>query len=210
MDSQVLGITEAVRRRPFTSPDLYPADRAVLSYMLADLRAQLASATAIEAYETIEWVVHGRKRRTIVCDPQTLSLADVDVNVVGFFGERNEERDGTPLEEANAEIVLEFRNYPGILSYNSMELADGNWANLVLHDKPDTREYWRASRRHAEAAEKLSPLYYRTVRIHNGLLPGGLHGGEEIEIESTKYWDFSGPKVWRAARDLTAVTATSG
>lgn len=210
MDSQVLEITEGVRGRPFTSPDLYTADHAVLSFMLADLQALLTSAAAVEAYKPIEWIVHGRKRRTIVCDPMALNSEKVDVNVVGFFGERNDERDGTPLEEANAEIVLEFRNYPGILSYNSMELTDGNWANLVLHDKPDTREYWRASRRHAEAAEELSPLYYRTVRIHNGILPGGLHGGEEIRIESTKYWDFTRPTVWRARRDLTAVTTASG
>lgn len=206
MDSQVLEITEGVRGRPFTSPDLYVADHAVLSLMLADLKALLVSANPAEAYTPIEGLVHGRKRRTIVCDPLALDAADIDISVVGFFGERNGKRDGTALEEANAEIVLEFRNYPGILSYSSMELHDGNWANLVLHDKPDTREYWRAGRRHAEAAEKLSPLYYRTVRIHNGVLPQGLHGGQEMRIDSTKYWDFSRPKVWRAMRDLAAAT----
>lgn len=210
MDSQVLEITEEVRGRPFTSPDLYATDQAVLSFMLADLKALLAATDPVEAYKPIEWIVHGLKRRTIVCDLLALDSVEVDISVVGFFGERNEERDGTALEEANAEIVLEFRNYPGILSYNSMELNDGNWANLVLHDKPDTREYWRAGRRHAEAAEKLSPLYYRTVRIHNGVLPRGLHGGQEIRIDTTKYWDFSRPEVWRAMRHLSAATTPIG
>lgn len=210
MDSQVLEITEGVEARPFTSPDLNVADHAVLSFMLEDLKALLASAVPAEPYKPIEWIVHGRKRRTIVCDPLALDSAGIDISVVGFFGERNGERDGTALEEANAEIVLEFRNYPGILSYSSMELHDGNWANLVLHDKPDTREYWRAGRRHAEAAEKLSPLYYRTVRIHNGVLPQGLRGGQEIRIDSTKYWDFNGPKVWRAIRHLSAATIQIG
>lgn len=202
VDIETLGTTEAAYRRPFTSPDLYAADQAILGRLADDLRGLLDGSRPVEAYGAVEWLVDGLKRRAIVCDPPLLQ-GTVDLNVVGFFGERNRDQDGSPLEEANAEIVLEFRNYPGILSYSSMELADGNWANLVLHDKPDTREYWRASRRHAEAAEQLSPLYYRTVRIHNGVLPGGLGGGSPIYLERTKYWDFRGRTMWRGVREMT-------
>lgn len=207
VDIQILGVTEAAPRRPFTSPDLYRRDCAILAHLVEDLEVLLDARTRIVPYRAIEWTVDDLKRRVIVCDPVTLRQGGVDVNVVGFFGERNPERDGAPLEEANAEIILEFRNYPGILSYSSMELEDGNWANLVLHDKPDTREYWRASRLHAEAAEKLSPLFYRTVRIHNGILPGGLYAGHPLELQQTKYWDFRRPKMWRAVRDLLPLAA---
>lgn len=200
---------QAVARRPFTSPGLYVRDLAILGYMLEDLRGLLArmdgGKQAVVPYQSIEWLVHGLKRRVVVSDPVSLRHRRT-AHVVGFFGERHLDRDGSRLEEANVEIVLEFRNYPGILSYSSMELADGNWANLVLHNVAEDRETWRASEVHAQAARELSPLFYRTVRIHNGILPEGLKGGRSIAIERTKYWDYRSPKVWHAVRELVPVT----
>jgi hypothetical protein len=49
---------------------------------------------------------------------------------------------------------------------------------------------------------ELSPLFYRTVRIHNGTLAGGILGGKHITIEHTKYWNFRSASVWQAIRDL--------
>jgi hypothetical protein len=212
MDVRLLGPGDAVKRRPFTSPDLLADDYAVLSYILEDLRGVFkssATGSRIEAHQPIEWSVHGLKRRVIACDLAALRSARREICVVGFFGERHVDRDSTPLEEANADLVLEFRNYPGILSYSSMELVDGNWANLVLHDRPEAREDWRASQRHADAATRLSPLFYRTVRIHNGVLPRGVAGNGRIIIQRTKYWDFRGARVWQAVREL-GVTAAAG
>jgi hypothetical protein len=205
MSVRLLAPTQSVARRPFTSVELYERDLYILAYMLEDLRALLGEmaegSITIAPYQSTEWQVHGLKRRCTVTESMRLS-ARMDVCVVGFFGERHLDRDTSPLEEANAEIVLEFRNYPGILSYSSMELADDNWANLVLHDVPEAREYWRASEAHAKAARELSPLYYRTVRIHNGILPGGVLGGKAIVIERTKYWDYQSTRVWQAVREL--------
>jgi hypothetical protein len=126
-----------------------------------------------------------------------------DACVVGFFGERHVGRDATSLEAADAAVVLEFKDYPGILSYSSMELADGNWANLVLHTAPEDREAWRGGATHARAVAELAPVHYRTVRIHNGVLPGGLNAGTQIRIERTKYWDYREPSVWHGVRELT-------
>ena len=117
-----------------------------------------AGDLTIVPYRPIEWVVHDLKRRVVICDAMSLHNRR-SAQLVGFFGERHPDRDGTPLEEANFEIVLEFQKYPGILSYSSMELADGNWANLVLHNVAEDRETWRASEAHARAARELSPLY---------------------------------------------------
>ncbi len=206
MATRVLNADQSVARRPFTSISLFRRDLATLSYITEDLRALLARMAAGEVtltpYLVNEWEVHGLKRRAIVTNPMGLHNRRT-VCVVGFFGERHLDRDTTPLEEANADIVLEFKNYPGILSYCSMELADGNWANLVLHDVPQVREYWRSSELHARAAHELSPLYYRTVRIHNGVLPGGLMSGRAIVVERTKFWDYRSPRVWHAVRELS-------
>jgi hypothetical protein len=207
MATRVLAIDESVARRPFTSPSLYERDLTILGYMVEDLRALLArlaeGALTVIPYQTTEWEVLGLRRRTIITNAMGLHHRRT-ICAVGFFGERHQDRDHTALEEANAEIVLEFRNYPGILSYSSMELADGNWANLVLHDVPQVRDYWRASERHARAAQELAPLYYRTVRIHNGILPGGATSGRSVIIERTKYWDFRHPRIWHAVRELRA------
>ena len=211
MAARVLASDQSVARRPFTSPGLYPRDLAILGYMLEDLRGLLirmdAGSLTIVPYRPIEWVVHDLKRRIVVCDGMSLHNRR-SAQLVGFFGERHPERDGTPLEEANFEIVLEFQKYPGILSYSSMELADGNWANLVLHNVAEDRETWRASESHARAARELSPLYYRTVRIHNGVLPDGVMGNRSIVVERTKYWDYGSAKVWHAVRDLTNSVST--
>jgi len=206
MAARVLTSDQSITRRPFTSPGLYPRDLAILGYMLEDLRGLLTRIAegrlTIAPYAPIEWVVLDLKRRVVICDAVKLHHRK-SAQLVGFFGERRLDRDGSSLEEANFEIVLEFQKYPGILSYSSMELADGNWANLVLHNVAEDRETWRASEIHARAARELSPLFYRTVRIHNGTLPDGVMGNRSIVVERTKYWDYGSTKVWHAVRELT-------
>lgn len=46
------------------------------------------------------------------------------------------------------------------------------------------------------------PLYYASVRIHNGFLPGGPAGPHSIRLLFSKYWDYTSTPVWRADRDL--------
>ncbi len=201
---------ESVPRRPFTSIALYAHDLKVLATMLEELRYGMEKLEAADLIRFVpqEWEVEGLRHRIIVARPEVLK-ASTHTCVVGFFGQRHLHLDGGPLEEANTEIILEFRQHLGILSYSSMELPDGNWANLVLHDVPGTRENWRSSESHARAARELSPIFYRTVRIHNGVLPGGLVGGSDLEVERTKYWDYRRKsRVWHAVRELsTAETA---
>ena len=204
MTQRMLEPQQAVRGRPFTNPSLYRTDTRALTYMLHDLKCLVdANRIPVIPFASIEWDVNALSRRVMVCDVETLTGRHDELCFVGFFGERHLDRSMEPLERANAELVLEFRNYPGILSYSSMELYDGNWANLVIHDVPRAREYWRSSERHAEAAERLSPEFYRNVRIHNGTIPGGLSGGGDVVIHTTKYWDYTSKRVWRGFRDLT-------
>lgn len=204
MTQRVLAPQQVVKGRPFTKPSLYRADTRALTYMLHDLKCLIdAHRIPVIPHTPIEWEVNTLSRRVIVCDLETLTARHEELCFVGFFGERHLDRPAEPLESANAELVLEFRNYPGILSYSSMELYDGNWANLVIHDLPRAREYWRSSERHVEAAERLSTEFYRNVRIHNGTIPGGLSGGGNVVIQTTKYWDYTSKRVWRAFRDLT-------
>ena len=165
-----LGPNEEASGRPFTSVGLIERDLAVLIQLVADVRGVLrevdAGTRTIEAYQRMAWKIDDLTHRLIICDERRLRFRDRTC-VVGFFGERKTDIDPAPLEEANSAIVSEFTRFPGILSYSSVELPGDRWANLVLHDDPIDREYWRTSKMHAKAADLLSPIHYRNVRIHN-------------------------------------------
>ena len=107
-----------------------------------------------------------------MCDPATL-LRGTDVLIVGFIGNRRSTEEANQIDEFDFDVIGEFRQYPGILSYSSMELIPNQWANLVVHQEVGDREAWRRSAVHIEAAEELSPRVFHSVRIHNGRVLGG-------------------------------------
>lgn len=200
-----LGPNEAVSVRPFTAVELIDRDVSVLRGMLDDMVMVLDESDhderKIVPHERIAWKENGLVRRALICDEGRLRAHD-DACFVGFFGERRTEIDIEPLEEANAAIVAQFKNYPGILSYSSIELPNGYWANLVLHDDPVDREYWSRGALHAQAARTLGPAHYLTVRIHTGVLSGRVLDTPSFGVKKTKYWDYSEEPEWAAERDL--------
>ena len=151
--------------------------------------------------QRVEWEVHGLKRIIVLCDPSSLLTEDTQ-QVVGFFGTRRIDADVEGLAEAELELLEEFRSYPGIRSYSSVELVDHHWVNLVVHAHPDDRRAWRGSSAHRRAADSIAPRVYSHVRIHNGSLFGGVIGCEQIELAVTKYWDYATPQPWHAIREL--------
>ena len=195
--------TEVVAGRPFTALELTKGDLSILYQMLAELRTLLEEAEAgtrkVVPFQRMAWRVDGLTHRVIICDENRLR-AHPELCVVGFFAERRTEIDITPLEEANAAVVAEFTDYPGILSYSSTELSGGHWANIVLHDEPMDAERWRQGSVHARAVEVLSPVHYRNVRIHNAQLTAHLFDDFEIAVKMTKYFDFAGESHWQAQR----------
>ncbi len=183
----------------------YQSDIALLNYLLQDLRALMRRAATghvrLLPHQRVTWEVHGLQRRTVVCDPDRLLGFD-DVHVVGFFGDRRPTADVPAVDQVETALLEEFRTHPGILSYSSVELVDDQWANLVVHTDPDDREAWRSSAVHVEAVDRIAPVTYRSVRIHNGCITGGVIGPETITIQSTKYWDYDSAPPWHAFREL--------
>ena len=82
-----------------------------------------------------------------------------------------------PLTAMDDELIGEFPAHPGVLSYSSLELDDGDWGNLILLDGDGARQRWREGERHAYAARELAPRHYTDVRLHQGVLPGGVGAG---------------------------------
>jgi hypothetical protein len=200
-----LGPKDVVSGRPFTAVEMTGRDLGILHGILADVRSIVVEVEEgsrhLEPFQKLAWRVGGLTHRVLICDVERLRSHDGPC-VVGFFGERRTDKDGWHLEEANTAIVAEFYKYPGILAYASVELPEGLWANMVLHDDPVDVQFWRTSEMHARAVDTLSPEHYFNVRIHNGTLTSGLFSRPQIVIRKTKYFDYTGPTAWRAERTL--------
>jgi hypothetical protein len=200
-----LGPSEAAPGRPFTSPDSYPEDIDCLRMLIADVSGVLEESAAgereITPMELMVWREGDLVHRLIVCDEERLLEHDAPC-AVGFFSERHADVDIEPLEQANREVMNEFPRYPGVLSYGSIRLHAGQWANLVLHEEPETAEEWRNSQVHAAAVERLSPIHYKNVRIHNARLTAGISADPHVAIARTKYFDYENGSDWCAVRDL--------
>lgn len=200
-----LALDESPAGHPCADVELYHADLALLNYLLQDLRALLRQAAAgeviLEPYAEKTWEVHGLARRTVICDPESLTKGG-DVLIVGFFGDRRPTKDAAEVDSAELDVIAQFRTFPGIMSYSSVELIDNQWANLVVHRATTDREQWRHSDVHIRAAEELAPLVYHSVRIHNGRIHGGPIGSGTPVIDSTKYFDYECSPMWHATRTL--------
>lgn len=200
-----LGPNDVAPGHPITDVAHYEGDIALLNYLLQDLRALVRQArrgdVVLHPQQVLAWEVHGLARRTVICDPDRLPRPD-DVQIVGFFGDRRADADQPTIDASEHDLIAEFRNYPGIMSYSSVELDDGYWANLVVHRDPGDREAWRGSRIHREAVDRIAPMAYHGVRIHNGCIRDGVAGTQTVVLESTKYWDYDVSPTWHAIRLL--------
>jgi len=86
-------------------------------------------------------------------------------------------------------LVAELATNPWLLSYSSMELADGNWCNLVVFNHHEAKTYIASSATHIHAAYQLAPYYYEWIRLHHGTMCTGVEQGPLV-IHSTKYYTF--------------------
>ena len=141
----------------------------------------------------------GRPHRVVLGAAERLGVAR-DLGLVGFFALKRAGLDHAPLTRTDDELIEELPGHPGIVSYSSLELPDGNWGNLIVLDPPEAGEHWRTSAKHAWAASELAPRHYTVVRLHNGRFPGGLRSGHDPVVTRTRYYDFQDAVPWRAER----------
>ena len=202
-----LGSLEHVPGRRFASPEHSHTDTAILAYMRARLLETLRAANLApddplnrEMYVQTLPEDGARLHRMVILSRQAL-LGAAELTFVGFFGHKRGDANPAILQDVDTELLQEFLNHTYVLSYSSLELPDGNWANMVLMQHAEGIEHWRASQKHAYAARDLAPQFYSTIRLHNGTLPGGL-AGPQIALNSTKYYDYDRADRWHAIRDF--------
>ncbi len=206
-DYLVLGQTETVAGRTFAEPEQNTADVAALRHMLARLRHLLSQPEGVpDSPRPLILNLSesgGRGHRIVLANPERLRTASA-LALVGFFGCKRPGTDPAPLTAVDDELIDEFPQHPGILSYSSLEGMDGNWSNLVVLDSPEASEHWKTSAKHMVAVRELAPGYYTTIRLHNGRLPDSLLSGVDLILLRTKYYDFQGDRPWRAVREFSA------
>lgn len=198
-----LALWETAAGRGFTDPAQTTRDLAAIGLMLDNIRRQVSAAALAAGSCPLVLAAHetdGRAHRAIVCDPRRLGDGR-DLAWVGFFAVKRRDVDSAPLAVRDDELIQEFPGHPGILSYSSLELGDGDWGNLILLAGDEAREHWRVSERHAHAARELAPRHYTDVRLHQGILPGGVRARGSPVLRRTKYYDYRDAVTWRGERE---------
>ncbi len=196
----VFAINDLCPDRPFTNIIHTTSEECILAEALTTVRTML-STRFTPATEQIWNTDEGYYRRLILGDLAQLYTVD-PLTLVGFFGQRRAVADYAQIAAVDAELLIELGSHPGILAYYTLELADGQYGNLVLFASEMAKGHWQHCPAHAIAAQQLSPAYYHCVRIHNGYVPGGIQGQQAQILTCTKYYDYDGRRPWSSVRYL--------
>ena len=196
----VCSTDERLADRPFADPANTWDDLAVMQRIVGELRGLTASsdARALEHYPGIIYRHADDSAHRFVINQMRALRTHRVFTLVGFFGHRHTELDAADLNEADALLLAELREHPGMLAYCSYQTHGVQYANLVIFDSPAAQAHWSRSEHHAHIAATVSPRYYTYIRLHNASLTGGLDDDCVITVHRTKYFDYTNG----VARDL--------
>ena len=200
-----LSATETVTGRPFSNPQYGSEDLAVMRRMaqqLVDIYDDPVLCDFTPGKRPIcQSDTLGRHFRIYYIQPGLLFELH-DLTVVGFFGQKRKNADIRPLLEADKKFEETFLAHPGLLSLSTVRLPDGDFGNLVLFTNTEAKDNWNYSPLHYDLVTKVSPPYYRSIRLNNGVLPKGLDAPQDLFLERTRYLDYETDPPWRALREL--------
>ena len=196
---------EILKEKPFTHPDHTFSDLVCVHAILERVCLALEHTHMFPPEKMGLRLTHtepdGRQHKLVLTQPRRLAKA-VPLWVVGFFGQRQPGADISPLSAVNEKLIGEFPQNPDLLSYSSVELAGGDYGNVVLFGGEGAKDSWNNSRRHAEAVRDLAPGYYASIRLYNGLLPSGIMTPKGIRLHRVKYYEYSPEGLWKAVREF--------
>lgn len=203
-----LDVSELVPNRLFTHPEHTQSELRTLRYMAQRLAHVLSSAYGrdnpnlvhTEAYQLFE--SDGRHHRILPIRPGLL-LSQQPLEVVGFFGQRKLGAEGDELADRDRMLSDEMHTQPGLLSYSSLELTNGDYSNLVLFTDQQAIQQWRSSALHKDIVDRLSPDYYDSIRLYNGKIDGTVLDTFKLSVHRVKYYDYTDTAgIWSAVREL--------
>jgi hypothetical protein len=204
----VLAPDERVEGRSFTDPEHSQEDLSRMRLMAHQLITTYGNPVVCDFAPGKRPVCQsdpqGRHFRIDYLQPDRLFSAK-DITVVGFFGHKRPDADIRPLLQADRQFERQFHHHPGLLSLSTVRLPSGDFANLVLFASPEDKDSWNMSEPHRALVAEISPPYYRSVRLNNGLLPGGLAAPDDLYLLRVKYLDFASNPPWRGLREFEMV-----
>lgn len=172
-------------------------DLVILRYMARRVYIALRSCnqTTTTSQPLLYYLDERRRRihRMAIYNPEELLLNN-ELAFVGFIsGKLRPIRPsiGADLRIVDKKLVAGLVGTPGLLSYSSLELHDGNWCNLVLLNDPEVKIRLKNTEIHRYAAYELAPSCYEWIRLHNGILPAGL-AGDGMLLKKTRYYLYQG------------------
>ena len=133
--------------------------------------------------------VVGRRHRVALLRSAALLRPD-DLTLVGFFGRRRSAPRDATHPGVDPLLIDELRDHPGIVSYSSLDLGDGESGDMVLATSRRAVDDWQRAARRGHASRALAPRHFATVRIHTGVVEGGVISGRRPTIASTRRLDF--------------------
>ena len=132
-----------------------------------------------------------RTHRIAIYQPEHLRLQN-PLAFVGFRSARQKQLRPSiiqAIQHTDKKLVEELAGAPGILSYSSFELRNGDWCNLVLLSDDSAKMHMKKSETHTYAAFHLAHAYYDWIRLHNGIMSEGLDH-MEMQLLKTRYYTF--------------------
>jgi hypothetical protein len=153
-------------------------------------------------------VLHLRERRghihrLAIYQPQEI-LAHRPLYFLGFLSKKQKQLRPSILQaigRADKKLVEDLANAPGILSYSSLELRNGDWCNLVVLGDVGAKAHLKSSETHQQAAYHLSHSYYEWIRLHEGVMPQGLDH-MEMQLQKSRYYTFHQGQSRPSVREL--------
>ncbi|MGD2157425.1 MAG: hypothetical protein PVG14_09500 [Anaerolineales bacterium] len=204
-DEVMLAPDEIIEERPFTDPENSKGDLDRMRQMAQQLIDTYDDPVVCDFTPgkppVCESDPQGRFFRIYYIQPQLL-FSKEEITAVGFFGIKRPNADIKPLIQADKQFEKEFHKHPGLLSLSTVRLADGNFSNLVLFTDPESKDEWNYSDLHYDLVSKISPPYYKSIRLNNGFLPKGLSAPEKLRLIRVKYIDYTTDPHWRAVRTM--------
>jgi hypothetical protein len=202
-----LSVEQRLLEKPFTHPAFIPLEKRLLRYMLWRLHGLLETCYWQKNPNVVAPVVQtmvesdGRHHRMVVigsdCLRQTKGLS-----VVGFFGQRRFDADDEAAAVRDGMLFDEMHKHEGLLSYSSLELTNGDYGNCVVFRDEASKNNWGHSEVHRHAVQVLSPNYYHSIRLYNGVLPDTIMGEHLLELTVVRYFDYGEMPAWQAVRLL--------
>lgn len=199
---------EVVAGRPFTDIAHTQTDLTIMRYLATHLKLVLdCEQDSTEKRPLLERYFPTPERwwhRVMITQPERLA-ATRPLVVVGFFGQRR--TNGNRTKEAlihtlDRAMIGELPAHKELLAYTTLALPTGNYSNLVVFAREEGIRHWGRSQMHAQAVRELTPDYYLSVRLYNGLLPNGLCDADSLKLTLVKYYDYQETPQWRAVRSF--------